>query len=92
MTKIKAKYANGVLIPLEPLNLEEGAVVELDIGVVAPSPPLPERTADESKFQVIPRQSTVVDKYQNMLPSHIDEELFIEEYLEKERKIRNRGQ
>ena len=29
--KIRARYANGVLTPDEPLDLEEGAVVELDI-------------------------------------------------------------
>ncbi len=33
MMKVRAKYANGVLTPLEPLDLEEGAVVELEIGV-----------------------------------------------------------
>ena len=29
--KVKAKYANGVLTPLEPLDLDEGAVVMVDI-------------------------------------------------------------
>lgn len=32
-TKIRAWYANGVLTPLEPLELEEGEVVELDVAV-----------------------------------------------------------
>ena len=32
-TKVRAWYANGVLTPLEPLDLEEGTVVELDIAV-----------------------------------------------------------
>ena len=31
--KVRAFYANGVLAPLEPLDLEEGDVVELDISV-----------------------------------------------------------
>ena len=31
--KVRAWYANGVLTPLEPLELEEGEVVELDIAV-----------------------------------------------------------
>ena len=30
-TKIRAKYANGVLTPLDPLELEEGAMVVIDI-------------------------------------------------------------
>ena len=31
--KVRAWYANGVLTPLEPLELEEGDVVELDVTV-----------------------------------------------------------
>ena len=31
--KVRAWYANGVLTPLEPLELEEGEVVELDVAV-----------------------------------------------------------
>ena len=31
--KVRAWYANGVLTPLEPLDLEEGEVVELDVAV-----------------------------------------------------------
>ena len=31
--KIRAWYANGVLMPLEPLDLEEWEVVELDIAL-----------------------------------------------------------
>ena len=33
MTRVRAWYANGVLTPLEPLDLEEGEVVELDIAL-----------------------------------------------------------
>ena len=31
MQKVRAKYANGMLTPLEPLDLKEGAVVELSV-------------------------------------------------------------
>ena len=31
--KVKAKYANGVLTPFEPLDLAEGTEVKLDIAV-----------------------------------------------------------
>ena len=31
--KVRAWYANGVLMPLEPLDIEEGDVVELDIAL-----------------------------------------------------------
>jgi ribonuclease HI len=32
--KIRARYRAGVLVPAEPLNLEEGAVVEINISLV----------------------------------------------------------
>ena len=32
-TKVRACCLNGVFTPLEPLDLEEGAVVELDVAV-----------------------------------------------------------
>ena len=78
MKNVKAKYANGVLTPLDPLDLEEGAEVVLNIETEHTSV----SKADDSGL---------VGKYRNMLPSHIDEELMIEEYLEKERKIRERN-
>ena len=31
--EVKARYANGVLTPFDSLDMEEGAVVELDIAV-----------------------------------------------------------
>ena len=75
---VNAKYANGVLKPLEPLDLEEGSEVVLSIEMA----PTLVNKSDEGGF---------VDKYRYMLPSHIDEDLMIEEYLEKERKIRERN-
>ena len=35
---VNARFANGVLIPLEPLDFEEGAVVVLSIEVAQPRP------------------------------------------------------
>jgi ribonuclease HI len=32
--KVRARYRDGVLVPAEPLNLKEGAVVEINIAVV----------------------------------------------------------
>jgi predicted DNA-binding antitoxin AbrB/MazE fold protein len=54
--KIRARYANGVLTPDEPLDLEEGAVVELDIQTA----PDHETNADKAKFQVIPNNSALM--------------------------------
>ena len=48
-TKVRARYANGVLTPLEPLDLEEGAEVELTLKVNS--------AADKAEFRVIPNHS-----------------------------------
>ena len=53
--KVKAKYANGVLTPFEPLDLEEGAVVELSLEVDAP--PDPQQKSEKTKFRVVPNHS-----------------------------------
>ena len=52
---VKAKYANGVLILLEPLDLEEGAEVVLNIET-APAPNSKQEAA-KRKFRVIPNHS-----------------------------------
>ena len=36
MTRVRAWYANGVLTPLTPLELDEGEVVDLDIALARP--------------------------------------------------------
>ena len=72
--KIKARIVNGALVPLEPLGIEEGANVVFEL--IAKAPP-----------GVEPSMRDYVGKTETKLPSEIDEELFIEEYLEKERII-----
>lgn len=76
--KIKAKIVNGALVPLEPLGIEEGANVVFEL--IAKAPP-----------GVEPSMRDYVGKPDTKLPSEIDEELFIEEYLEKERRIEERN-
>ncbi len=79
--KIRARIVNGALVPLEPLGIEEGANVVFRL--IAKAPP-----------GVEPSIRDYVGNTDTKLPSEIDEELFIEEYLEKERKIdeRNRSE
>ena len=72
--KIRARIVNGALVPLEPLGIEEGANVVFEL--IAKAPP-----------GVEPSMRDYVRKPETKLPSEIDEELFIEEYLEKERRI-----
>ena len=50
--KLRAKFTNGVLTPLEKLDLEEGAEVVLYID---------SETNDESAFRVVPNRSGFVD-------------------------------
>ena len=50
--KLRAKFTNGVLKPLEKLDLEEGAEVVLYID---------SETNDESAFRVVPNRSGFVD-------------------------------
>ena len=77
--KIRAKIVNGTLVPLEPLGIEEGANVVFVL--VSKAPP-----------GVEPNMRDYVGYSKMKLPSEIDEELFIEEYLEKERRIKEQEQ
>ena len=47
LANVKARYANGVLTPLEPLDLEEGVEVTVSVESVPegnqPSPPTPKQ-------------------------------------------------
>ena len=51
---VNARFAGGVLVPLEPLDFEEGAVVALSIEVVQPQPEWAEKAPpvvpDEDDF------------------------------------------
>ncbi len=47
--KVKARYAKGVLTPLEPLKLEEGVVVELNIELTKS-----QGKGHSPKFRVVP--------------------------------------
>ena len=55
MTTVRAKYANGVLTPLEPLDIEEGKEVTLSIGGKE-SPP--SETLDASAADAAPPRLT----------------------------------
>ncbi len=53
--KVRARFANGVLTPLEPLDLEEGAEVVLSLDATATSEQKHE--SEKTKFRVIPNHS-----------------------------------
>ena len=80
MMKVRAKYANGVLTPLEPLELEEGLEVELNIGVVPND--AHDQDSTKRKFRVIPNHSGLLpgmDDLKRMKQLLEDED--IEHYL-----------
>ena len=84
---IKAKFYGGVLVPLEPLDIPEGAMVVLDID---PSFPEPEMATTESS--ALPNHRGFVDEIDPEKLNQLNDELIIEEYLAKERRIRKRGE
>ena len=84
--KVKARYANGVLTPLDQLDLEDGAVVEFEI--VASYPwdldwALAEVNKDLERIYQLPNDHP--KKYKLFLDA---EDILI--YLEGERRLRDR--
>ena len=84
--EVKARYANGVLTPLDPLDMEEGAVVELDIAVAR------RRDLDGSIAEikrVLKHICQLPDDHPKKYKLFLDaEDTLI--YLEEERKLRER--
>ena len=84
--KIRAWYANGVLTPLEPLDLDEGEVVELNIAVAY------RRDLDSA----ITEAQAVLEQIYQLSDSHPKKyKLFLDTedvliYLEQERELRER--
>ena len=61
--KIRAWYANGVLMPLEPLDLEEGAEVVLNIETA---------TSADSQQKTVKREFRVAPFHSEFLPGMDD--------------------
>ena len=66
MCAVRAKYENGVLTPLEPLDLEEGA--EVMVSVETPTPPATGTEGGESILEMFQRlrESVPPDAWDNM--------------------------
>ena len=65
MVNVKARYANGVLTPLEPLDLEEGAEVVMSIEEPPPEPPAEEHESIPEMFERL-RNSVPPEAWDNM--------------------------
>lgn len=84
--KIRAWYANGVLMPLEPLELEEGDVVELDIALWRRGDVEDAIAVNEAVLERIYQLSdSHPKKYKLILGTEDDLN-----YLESERELRDR--
>ncbi len=81
--KIKARFTNGALVPLEPLGIEEGASVVFVLA--AKAPPGAEPSAGD--YQGAAGDGGFIPETEPKTPSQMDEELSIEEDLEKDGRI-----
>ena len=58
ITNVRARYGNGVLVPLEPLDLAEGKEVVVSISDVPPSGNNPESMLDMfERLRFMPRDA-----------------------------------
>ena len=63
MANVKARYANGVLTPLEPLDLDEGA--EVTVSIADAPPPGKARESIPEMFERL-RKSVPPEAWDNM--------------------------
>ncbi len=75
---VNARFANGVLIPLEPLDFEEGAVVVLSIETV---PPKPDRSGNA--LPVVPNEGDFLPDTDPKRLKNLLHEQEVEGYLRK---------
>ena len=81
---VNARFANGVLTPLEPLDLPEGVLVELNIQTLdAPGPDAPVQAAAKPKFRVVPNRGGFAPGVDPNNLKDIIHDLEDEEFLEK---------
>ena len=85
---VKARFANGVLTPLETIDLPEGALVSLDIGEISSTEP--DSPATQTEQQVIASPTSITDRNEPVNYNRLNDELMDQEYFEKERRIRER--
>ena len=75
ITNVKAKYANGVLTPLEPLDLEEGAEVTVSVegtpGGASEETPVPKRGLAGVVERVLEMQKDIPPEAWDDLPTDL---------------------
>ncbi len=86
---VKARFANGVLTPLEAIDLPEGALVSLDIGEIYTTEP--DAPATETEPSSVAARAGLIGQEQQVNYNRLNHELMGQEYFEKERRIRARN-
>ena len=81
---VNARFADGVLTPLEPLDLPEGVLVELNIQTLDdPGPDSPVQAAGKTGFTVVPNRSGLAPGVDARNLKDVIQDLEDEEFLEK---------
>ena len=81
---VNARFTNGVLTPLEPLDLPEGVLVELNIQTLeAPGPEAPAQAPAKTGFKVVPNDSGLAPGVNAGNLKDVIHDLEGEEFLEK---------
>ena len=83
---VKARFANGVLTPLETIDLPEGALVSLDIGEIYSTEP--DAPAIQTEHRAIASPTSATDGNEPVNYNRLNDELMDQEYFEKERRVR----
>ena len=90
MTKtVKARFSNGVLTPLETIDLPEGSLVSLDIGEISIAEP--DEPATETEPSPVASRASITDRNEPVNYNRLNDELMNQEYFEKERRISERS-
>lgn len=90
MTKtVKARFSNGVLTPLETIDLPEGSLVSLDIGEISIAES--DEPATETEPSPVASRASITDRNEPVNYNRLNDELMNQEYFEKERRISERS-
>lgn len=90
MTKtVKARFSNGVLTPLETIDLPEGALVSLDIGEISTTEP--DEPAAETQLSPVANRASITGRNEPVNYNRLNDELMDQEFFEKERRTRERS-
>ena len=86
---VKARFSNGVLTPLEAIDLPEGALVSLDIGEISATEL--DEPAIETEPSPVASRASMTDRNEPVNYNRLNDEIMDQEYFEKEGRIRERN-